>query len=458
MTMDLEAFYRRCPTTVQNFLCSIEGWRIGRVRYNGQFFKLLQEYESRKPEQLAEYRLSRLRQYLVHCGRNSPYFSQSFQSLRFNPAKLQSLDDLRVLPILTKPALKREIKEFTCRSVDTGEIKVAHTSGTTGSGLRFLTTQEALRHQWAVWWRYRRWHAIPWGVWCAYFGGRSIVPLDQQKPPFWRINAAGKQILFSAYHANRNNLKHYLDFLRLRKPPWFHGYPSALSFLASHMIDQGLDLGYNVRWVTVGAENLSNHQAGLIERAFGIKPRQHYGLAEGVANVSECDRGRLHIDEDFSAVEFIPAGAEGVFKIVGTSLVNMATAFIRYETGDIAVLSQEAAACSCGRPGRILQKIDGRDEDYVVLPNGAHVGRLDHIFKDLTNIAEAQIYQERLGRVVLRVARSRNYSDHDERQLLKEARQRLGADTEILIEYHRDRLERSSSAKLRFVVQRIPAR
>ena len=34
------------------------------------------------------------------------------------------------------------------------------------------------------------------------------------------------------------------------------------------------------------------------------------------------------------------------------------------------------------------------DIDYVVLSNGAVVGQLDHIFKNLVNIREAQIYQK----------------------------------------------------------------
>jgi len=48
---------------------------------------------------------------------------------------------------------------------------------------------------------------------------------------------------------------------------------------------------YPIRWITVGAENLLPQQADLIEQAFGARPRQHYGMAEAIANSSECERG-----------------------------------------------------------------------------------------------------------------------------------------------------------------------
>src|SRR5690606_21955337 len=130
------------------------------------------------------------------------------------------------------------------------------------------TTAQALQVQWATWWRYWRWHGIQPGTWCGYFGGRSVVPVRQKFPPYWRINYPGRQILFSAYHMNPGNLGHYMDELRNRRPPWLHGYPSQLALIASHMIDTGYDLGYQPQWVTVGAENLLPHQVTAIAAAF----------------------------------------------------------------------------------------------------------------------------------------------------------------------------------------------
>jgi phenylacetate-CoA ligase len=365
------------------------------------------------------------------------------------------MKDLRHLPVLSIEEVQNQYADLVSEAVPKKEQIITHTSGTTGGGLRFATTLKAIQEQWATWWRYRHWHGLHQGIWCGYFGGCSVVPLPQTSPPFWRYNYPGKQILFSGYHLNPANLVVYVEELRRRKPPWLHGYPSLLALLASRLLETGNDLDYQVRWVTIGAENLLIQQADLIERAFGVRPKQHYGMTEAVANISECEFGKLHVDEDFAAVEFVPNPRGTGFKVLGTNFTNPATPFLRYDVKDLVELA-DISSCQCGRPGRVVENIDGRKEDYVTLKNGARLGRLDHIFKDLVNIREAQIVQKKAGEVIIRVVKGKDYSEKDTIALLQETSKRMGDDTDILIE-HLDSLPRGPSGKMRFVVSEISA-
>ena len=451
---DLEKLYLRLPVSLQNLAVSIEGWRIGRTRYSREFFQLLAEAEGRtflSPEQIQEYRDRRLREFVRHCARTVPFYRERFRAAGIAPEEIRTLEDLRHLPILQKQEVQDAYPRFLSEAVPARDRVTVHTSGTTGAGLRFASTRQALREQWAIWWRYRRWHGIEPGTWCAYFGGRSLVPLKASKPPFWRYNIPARQVMFSAYHMSPENLRAYVDELRRRRLPWIHGYPSLLAVLAAYILDEGLDLGYSVRWITLGAENVLPQQVALLEKAFGVRPRQHYGMAEAVANISECELGCLHVDEDFAAVEFLPNPNGAGERVIGTNLSNPATPLLRYEVGDLVTLG---GTCACGRPGRVVAAIDGRNEDYIILRNGARLGRMDHIFKDMVNIREAQIYQREPGVITLRVVRRAGYSEVDERRLLEETRKRVGDDTEIRVEYW-ERLERSRTGKLRFVVSDI---
>jgi phenylacetate-CoA ligase len=274
--------------------------------------------------------------------------------------------------------------------------------------------------------------------------------VDDRDGPYWRYDLVGRRVLFSAYHLNGETASAYVDVVRRRRLPWLHGYPSFLASLAGFVVEQGLDVGSSVRWVTTGAENLLPAQADVIERAFGVRPLEHYGLAEAVANASLCPSGSLHLDEDFAAMELLPRPGGG-FRLVGTAISNPAMPLIRYDTGDVVAA---AGTCGCGRPGRVITSIDGRAEDYVVLKDGSLVGRLDHVFKDLVNIREAQIHQREAGAVVVRVVRRPTYSDEDHGRLQRELRSRLGADTTIEIE-HVDAIPRSASGKLRLVVSEL---
>lgn len=433
-----ETIYARLPVGLQQAACSFAGWRIRRHRYGGEFERLLREAEERSAwpaERLFEYRDQRLGAFRERALRTTPYYREAGANGG----------------LLEKGTVRENPLDFRAQDGRAAGWKQVHTSGTTGAGLRFWATPQALQEQWAIWWRYRRWHGLEPGTLCGYFGGRSVVPIHQTAPPYWRYDLTGRQIFFSGYHLRDQCLQAYVNELRRAKPPWLHGYPSLLALLAAYILDRGLDLGYRIGWVTTGAENLLPHQRERMERAFGVRPRQHYGLAEAVANASECERGHLHIDEDFAAVELVADGDS--YRIAGTNFSNDATPLLRYATGDHARWA--AAPCSCGRAGRVLEAIDGRQEDYIVLAGGARVGRLDHIFKDLVHIREAQIVQEAPGRVRIHVARGLQYGPADEARLLREAQARLG-ETKIEIEYV-PRVERSATGKLRLVVNRIPA-
>lgn len=451
--MDAEAIYRRLPVSLQQAACSVEGLRALRAQRGGEFPLLLADAEARgaltTPEVQAS-RDARLRAFVRHCATTVPYYRRWFQDNKVAPEDIRGLEDLQLLPVLSKADVQSNVADFTSEAVPKRQRVQVHTSGTTGAGLRFATTPRAVREQFATWWRYRHWHGLRQGTWCGYFGGRSVVPPSQAKPPFWRYDLPGRRILFSGYHISPAHLDAYIDELRRRRPPWLHGYPSSLALLAAHIEERGLDLGYEMRWITTGSENLLAQQATLIAKAFGTEPIQHYGMAEAVANASQCEHGALHVDEDFAPVELLPIdGVEGAHRIVGTNVSNPATPLLRYDVGDTATLSD--TPCPCGRPGRTIASVDGRQEDYVVLANGARVGRLDHIFKDIVQVREAQIVQRKVGELCVRVVRGHGYDDAVERRIHREFSDRLGHDTTISFEYPAA-LDRSKTGKLRFVV------
>jgi phenylacetate-CoA ligase len=454
--VDGETVYLRLPVPLQHAACTAIGWRTKRTRYASPFPELLAEAEERlrwSLDEVLRYRDERLRQFVAHAAETVPFYHARFAQLGIDPAEIRSLDDLRSLPILTKPEAQEHVHELVSSAVSDSKRIFAHTSGTTGGALRFPVTMRSIQEQWVVYWRYRRSHGIDLGTWCGYFGGRSVVPATQDTPPYWRYNLVGKQILFSGYHMSPRALPQYVAELRRRRPPWLFGYPSLLVILAGHLLETGADLGYQVRWITIGAESLLDHQADLIERAFGVRPLQHYGMTEAVANISQCERGALHVDEDFAPVEFVPVEDTGFSRVVGTNYTNPATPLLRYAMEDL-VTFDTGVGCTCGRPGRVVASLDGRVEDYVVLRNGAKIGRMDHIFKDMVNVKEAQIHQQRAGEVTIRVVRGGAYTDADETALRREAQKRLGSDTEIRVSYV-DQLPRTRTGKLRLVVSEV---
>jgi phenylacetate-CoA ligase len=392
----------------------------------------------------------RLRSILKHAAESVPYYRRFFSKHPIDPEKIGSPELSAALPILDKTTVQQNPKDFYSDRLEEMRFSMVHTSGTTGAGLVFPQTLEAEQEQWAVWWRYRARFGIDRQTWYAHFFGKSVVPLTQTEPPFWRINMPGRQVLFSAYHMADSYLPYYIKELNRRKPPWIQGYPSLLAVMAAFILSSGNGLSYRPRIVTVASESLLPQQKMIIEKAFGAPCRQGYGMTEGVAIISECPEGNLHVDEDYACVEFIPIEGN-TYRIIGTGYTNHAFPLIRYDTGDVAELFEDNVKCPCGRPGRLVKSIDGRIEDYVITPDGRRIGRMDHIFKDMVNIKECQIYQDSPSRIVFRIVRGVKYTDDDERQIILETRKRLGREIAIEISYV-EAVQRTKAGKLRFVI------
>jgi len=449
--VNLQSIYLNSPIALQNIIVNAEGWRLNRRRYGGSYHDIFAATQKRSlysSSELHHYSLKKLQEFFYIADRSN-YWNKQFKRYSVNVDSNEPFFELSKLPLLTKTQVKENVDDISLNQ--DSSVLSRHTSGTTGSGLKFQETVDMERITWATWWRYRMWHGINRGNWCGYFGGRSIVPISQVVPPYWRINRNGRQILFSGHHLSSQTASYYAKALVKHNITWLHGYPSMLVLFAGYVIDQGLRTP-NINIVTTGAENLLYAQKQLIEDAFNAPVVQHYGLSEGVANISECTHGSLHVDEDYSFVEFQPLDDfPGHFKVVGTNWHNPSFPLFRYDTNDIVIIDKNNK-CSCGLPGRLVKSIDGRQEDYIVLPSGVKIGRMDHVFKDLINIREAQLIQNNSNQLLVRIVRAKNYNNHDERNLLHELRLRLGDDISIKFDYV-DSINRASSGKLRFVIR-----
>ena len=201
----------------------------------------------------------------------------------------------------------------------------------------------------------------------------------------------------------------------------------------------------------MGAENLLVYQKEIISDVFNVNVIQHYGLAEGVSNISENVNGGLICDLDFAYTEFIPLNDDNpnICKIVGTNYNNKAFPLIRYDTGDVATIKR--------LDNRKIQivSIDGRLEDYITLKNGTRLGRLDHLFKNLIHIEKAQIRQYKNRLIEFIIVKGEKYDlNNEEKKLKYEIENYLGKNENISIVYSKN-IETTNAGKHRLVISEI---
>lgn len=424
-----------------------------RKRRGGNFKQLKDRIAERgklSSQRLRRFRDQRLAGFLQHA-RKSDFWEAVFNGVKPDKSHFAP-EDIKQLPVISKQEIRNNIGNILIASSDKGKLVRKTTSGTTGSGLQFYATKQSEQERHAVWWRFRNHHGIDMDECCGVFSGNPIVPARQKTAPFWRVNFFERQILFSSFHLNKGNIRDYVRYLNKKKLRWLHGYPSVLALMASLIKSANTALNYKPAWITTSSESLLDHQREVIQQVLGAEPIDMYGQAEGVANISQCTYGNYHVDEDFSYVEFLPTRKKDEYKIVGTNFNNKVFPLLRYDTGDIAIIKE--SRCNCSKPGRVVNEIKGREEDYLVLKDGTKIGRLDHLFKDLGWVREAQLIQEEKGKVRIKINASSRYSSEDEKKIEKAIRDRMGGRIDYQFEYV-DHIEKSESGKFQFVVSHL---
>lgn len=397
---------------------------------------------------------------------SNEFLNQSFKNVKSKIITIQETENIKILygsnkskilhdyPVINKRILKEKLK----RSNYYKNIKYSHslkTSGSTGSGLIIPVSLDFLNYKFASIEFFRNLHKIGLDYTTASFSGRVFLPTERKKPPFWLFDFNTNQLILSQYHITNKNVLSYLQALKNYSVVSFHGYPSTLTYFSTLINNEGhikIAKELNLKFITVGSETLSLAQKKIIESTFNCKVLNFYGQTESVVDIFECEKESMHINEAFSHVELIYNG-DGLYRLVGTQLKNKLFPLIRYDTGDL-VEYHINDKCSCGRKSRIIRRIIGRDDDYIILNDGRKIGRLDHVFKDSLNIIEAQFIQTEKGESKLQIVKSNSYTDLDELVLIKNIKEKLGLDFEIHIKYV-DMIEKTKNGKLKQVINLI---
>lgn len=452
--------YDRSPCLIKDFISSYYGL-LTYSRKNGRFYRnhfdtltKTQWLSTQELLKLQEEKVLKFIQYAYNCV---PYYNHLFKESSLALSDVRCLGDITKIPILTKEIVRQNMEALISKGFRKKDLVRTHTSGTTGKALELFLSKECYQREYAFNWLHRSWGGVDRKKdRVATFAGHSVIPIMRMKPPFWVHNLYERQLLFSSSHLSKRNLPYYVEKLDKFQPDFIHGYPSSLYLIANYLLEH--DIGtIRPKCVVSASETIFEHQRQTIESAFDCRLLMWYGNAEMCANIVECPDGGLHIKHEHSYVEFLDENYEPVEpgkpgRMVCTAFGNYAMPLIRYEIGDVAIpLYRE---CICGRGGYVVEKVVGREEDYIVTPDGRLVGRLDHIFKDTLNVEEAQLIQEMVGKLTVKIVRRPGYSKDDERMILDEARNRLGNSIKIELDYV-DRIPRTLSGKFRFIVSEV---
>jgi phenylacetate-CoA ligase len=326
------------------------------------------EAETMPREELQKLQLQRLREVVKYAYERVPFYRKRFEAAGIKPEDIRSLEDLKYIPFTSKADL-REVYPFGLFAVPLSEIVEIHSSsGTTGKPVVAGYTKKDLE----IWGEVMARSLTMIGV-----TSQDVIQIAYGYGLFTGglgFHYGALKIGATVVPASAGNTRRQITLMQDFGTTVLACTPSYALYLAEYARDEmGIDPStLKLRVGSFGAEMWTEEMRREIERRFGIKAYNVYGLTEiigpGVAHECEEQKG-LHIWEDHflpeiidpETGEWVEEGKEG--ELVLTTLTKEGVPMIRFRTRDIT--SFVPGECPCGRTGRRIDRIKGRTDDMI---------------------------------------------------------------------------------------------
>ncbi len=408
-------------------------------------------------KRILELQGERLGRFIQDIVENVPYYRQLFQERGLTAAGIDSPAALARLPFLTKPVIRKHAEAL--KAQDARGLARFNTGGSTGEPLIFYIGKERVSHDVAAKWRATRWWGVDIGdpeivVW------GSPIELGAQDHVRNLRDRVFRTRLLPAFEFSPENLDRFVDEIRHFRPRMLFGYPSSLALIARHAEARNVSmdtLGIRVAFVT--SERLYDDQKADIERVFGCPTANGYGGRDAGFIAHQCPEGGMHITAEDVIVEIVdregnplPPGESG--EVVVTHMATRDFPFVRYRTGDIAVLDPDD--CPCGRGLPLLKEVQGRTTDFIVASDGTLMHGLSLIYavRDVPGVAAFKIIQESLELTRILVVPDDRFDEPAAARIRRDAEARLGGTARVVVETV-ENIPRERSGKYRYVVSHV---
>jgi phenylacetate-CoA ligase len=324
-------------------------------------------------DEVNTYALNELKGLVKFSKQRIPYYTNSFEPID----DVENFDSLTILlqalPILSRRQAQENFDGlyFKAPDQDPNDYVIQSTSGSTGkpvSVMKFAPLYSA------------EYDALTLTEWQLNSRDTSktistfrIVETEYDQIPLGApLSYIGATRLHTSLSILKRTIPELLDELHRLRPDYLFVNGIVARQLALAQLESGYDPIKIEQFLTV-SDRIDPQLRMLIREVFGARIIDRYSSEEFGYIALQCPvHDHLHVcspslvvevvDEDGNACD---VGVPG--RVLVTSLHNSAMPLIRYDIGDVAELGEP---CDTGLSWPVLNKVNGRLRDSIVLPNG----------------------------------------------------------------------------------------
>lgn len=360
------------------------------------------------------------------------------------------------VPVMTKRDLQKPLHDRLSSDFTSKQVYINKTSGSAGDPFIFAKDKICHALTWAIIQDRFSWFDLDFNSskQARFYG----IPLDLKGYYKERFkDKLSKRYRFSVFDLSDDAFEECL--IKFKKTPfeYLNGYTSSIVQFAKFLSRKNivlLDICPSLKACVVTSEMLFDEDKGLMETQFDVPVINEYGASELDLIAFQNPKDEWLVNSETLFVEILddhnnplPNGEEG--RIVITSLYNKAHPFIRYDIGDIGILSKKS---TIKKP--ILEKLIGRTNDIAILPSGKKAAGLTFyyitksIVEDDGNVKEFVIEQVKKDTFKINYVSDQPLNESKINTITSEMENYLEKGLTILFE-RQEQLKRSKSGKLK---------
>lgn len=367
------------------------------------------DVETMRRADIEALQLQKLKKMVDYCYNNIPFYHERLQEAGVTGDKIKTLSDIQYIPFTTKDDIRDNYPFGMMACPMKNIVRIHASSGTTGKPTVGVYTKKDID---------------TWAELIARIGAASgVTDEDIIQIAFGYglfTGALGlhyglEKLGATVIPASSGNSEKQLMMMRDFGVTGLVATPSYAIYLSELVREGEYPLSaYKLRHGILGSEGCTAEMRERIERNFGIRVTDNYGMTElggpGVSGECECRCG-LHFAEDAFLPEIIDPdtlerkapGEAG--ELVVTTLLREGFPVLRYRTKDITRINYEP--CACGRTHARMDKVMGRTDDMLII-KGVNVfpSQIESVLVGTKGISD------KIGPHYQLVVRRKNYMDN----------------------------------------------
>ena len=420
---------------------TLKQWANKQLRYSPYFYRKLRGVRQERDlsaEEIERLRNERFQRLLHKAYRRSPFYRHLYDEAGVNLRQVQTIEDITELPVVTKQDIKGRIDQlFIGQKFNRTR---AFTSGTSGPALQVYRDYQSTVEEGAYQWRQR----MDFG---HYPGAKTVVlrgslHRDQRE----HYDPFTSTLYLSSYHLSDQNALWYYEKIAQFAPQAIYAYPSSIESLANILRAQ--NRAVSVPLIFTSSETLYQHQRTKVKTLFGARVADWYGNAERTIALEQRLDGWYDELPLYSINEYFDK------HVLTTGLINFSLPLIRYQVDDVVHLDQHNRSTANGY--RRIEKVQGRSDDVLLLPDGTRLGMIWGAFDRVPHLCRAQVIQNQLETFQVNLVVDPEFGSEEESFLREKLAEFVGPVAHYALSYvSEDQIIKAKSGKYKLIINHL---